>query len=243
MVYAFSASAVKIRFPDEELATESVLPLIEPHRIVLNRNVPLRFRAELGLGGGIRLTEPLYFPVHPSGFLTFHLSDTHALGVTLTYFPPLLSGTGEQFAGGIKGESSEGGRTFTGLSPLNIPYPTMMGFLNYQYTPFYGKISLTKKGVMNLSIYGFAGPGLVVLKQNIMKPAGNLGIGQKLYFNRWLGLKIDLGLFGYYGPFFINLIEHGMVQDTEIPYDKINAEGKEGLIIHIVANIGVIFLI
>ena len=75
-----------------------------------------------------------------------------------------------------------------------------MGFLNYQYTPYYGKISLTKKLVMNLSIYGFAGPGLIVFNEGTRLPAFNMGIGQRIYLFRHFAFKTDVGFYGYYGP-------------------------------------------
>ena len=232
---SFSAEAVKVHFPDEELASESVLPVVDPARMVLNRNISLKFRPELGIGLGFGLDEPFYFPFYPTGILAFHLTEVHAVSVTGVYFFPLRSSAGESLH---QGKGLEGtGKKF---DPLKAPYPQMGAFLNYQYTPYYGKISLAKNWVMNLSIYGFAGLGLVVTNQNNQLPAGNFGIGQKLYFNKWLGIRGDLGLYGYYGPAAAKLELGDNV--GQIQYGQLKPEEKR-LLINVVANVGVIFLI
>ena len=230
----FPVEALKIRFPDEELAFESVLPLMDPPQMVLNRNVPLKFRVELGLGLGVALDEPFYFPFYPQAMLAFHLTEVHAIGVTGASFLAKRSKGGDKLSAG-KGLNS--GQKF---DPLKAPYPQMMAFVTYQYAPYYGKISLAKNWVMNLSIYGFAGPGLIVTDQNDQLIAGNFGIGQKLYFNKWLGIRGDLAVYGYYGPATAKLKLNDDVE--EVQYKKMKSEEK-GLIINFVANVGVIFLI
>ena len=191
--FAFSAHSVKVHFPDEELAAESVLPLVDTSEVILNRNISLKHRTELSLGLGIGLDEPFYFKFYPMGFVTFSLTEIHAVGLAGGYFPPLLSSAGKDLR---EGKGLEG-KTF---DPSKAPYPQYGIFLNYLYTPYYGKISLAKRGVLNLSIYGFAGAGLVVSNQNDQFPAFDLGFGKKLYFNKWLGVKASIDFFSYYGP-------------------------------------------
>ena len=230
----FPVEALKIRFPDEELASESVLPLMDPPQMILNRNLPLKFRGELGAGLGVALDEPFYFPFYPVGVLAFHLTEVHAISVTGSAFFSKRSKGGNELS---EGEGLKSGEKF---DPLKAPYPQMMAFANYQYTPYYGKISLAKNWVMNLSIYGFAGPGLIVTDQNDQLLAGNFGIGQKLYFNKWLGIRGDLGVYGYYGPAPAKLkLDDGV---ESIPYGQLKS-GEKRLIINFVTNVGVIFLI
>ena len=233
--YAFPSGAVKIRFPDEELSAESVLPLVEPPQMVLNRNIPLKFKTELGLGSGFGLDEPFYFAYYPTGVVVFHLNSFHAISLTGVYFFPWLSGSGKALAEGIRG--NEG---LLKLDAHKAPYPQISLFLNYQYSPYYGKISLSKSWVMNLSIYGFIGPGLVVSDQNDYWPAGNFGLGQKLYLNKWLGVRVDLSFYGYYGPAIARL-DLGE-NKRKVFYKQLSPEQKS-LIINFVANVGMIFLI
>ena len=231
------AEAVKIRFPDEELASESVLPLIDPPQMVLNRNVSLKYRVELGAGAGFGLDEPFYFPFYGVGQLAFNLTEVHAVSVTGTYFFPLRSSSGRALNQG-KGLEASGKK----LDPLKAPYPQMMTFLNYQYTPYYGKISLAKNWVLNLSIYGFVGPGLLVFKDNDQTFVGNFGIGQKLYINKWLGIRADLGFYGYYGPAISKLSLGDDVSRDGIPYSQITAQQKR-VLVNVLINLGVVFLL
>ena len=72
------------------------------------------------------------------------------------------------------------------FDPLLAPHPLFAGFLNYYFTPLYGKISITKKAVFNFSLYSFAGAGVIAFKHGssdlVMDPAGHIGIGQKILF-------------------------------------------------------------
>ncbi len=235
LFYTFPAFAFKVRFPDEELAKESVLPLIKPSRVVLNRNVSLKYKVELGVGAGFGLGEPFFFPAYATGLFAFHLTEAHAISVTGTFFPPLKSKTGDKLSGGV---GLKAGHTF---DPQKAPYPAIMAFLNYQYTPFYGKISLSKSWVMNLSIYGFAGPGVIVFHtENNRALVGNFGIGQKFYFNRWFGIRGDLGFYGYYGPAIVKLDLSSNV--NRVKWNEITPDNKR-LILNVIANVGLVFLI
>ena len=199
----FSAHAVKIHFPDEELAAESVLPLVSAPEVVLNRNISLKFKTELSFGLGVGLDEPFYNKYYPTGILTFHLTEIHAISLMGAYFFPMRSSGGNCLAHNtavLDQESADTCLKTKKFDSLLAPYPQFALFLNYQHTPYYGKISLSKSWVLNLSIYGFAGGGLVVSDQNNQWLALDLGFGKKLYFNKWLGFRASLGFFGYYGP-------------------------------------------
>ena len=229
---AFSAYAVKVSFPDEELAVESVLPLVDTPEVVLNRNIRLKYRPELNLALGIGLDEPFYFKFYPMGAVTFHLTEIHAFSLKGTYFIPRLSSTGEKLR---VGEGLKPGAKF---DPLKAPYPQFSVFLDYLYIPYYGKISLAKEWVLNLSIYAFVGGGLVVSNKNDQFPAFDLGFGQKLYFNKWLGVKTSLGFYSYYGPAAAKL----KLDQLEVSYSSLTAEQK-GFIINTIFHFGVFGLL
>ncbi len=235
--FASPSLAVKVHFPKDELASESVLPLLDKSQMVLNRNVSLKWSLEIGAGAGFGMDEPYYFPYYPSGFLALHWTEVQAISLTGIYFIFDLFQTGKNLSPTERKLSQAGKKLYEGVGKnpdeikkidfSKIPSPQYSFFVNYQYTPFYGKISLSKSWVMNLSIYGFAGPGLVISNNNDQWPAGNVGIGQKLYFNKWFGLRGDLSFYGYYGQ---------VVSKEGMPDDQ-------GTVINILANIGVVFLI
>lgn len=226
------AQALKISFPDEELATESVLPQVDVPTMVLNRHISLKSRFEITTSLGLGLDEPFYFPFYPTGQLSFHLTEVHSISLLGIYYLPLLSSTGNQLKQGVGIEGT--------FDPSKAPYPQMSAFINYQYSPFYGKISLSKALNLNLSIYGFTGLGLVVSNQNDRFPSANIGIGQKLYITKQLGLRGDLAFYGYYGPALAKLDLGPSVRSLK--YSELSSEQKR-INLNILASLGVIFLL
>ena len=271
------ADAAKIRFPDEELSSETVLPLFQPVRAVLNRNINLKHRLEAVGGVTFGWDEPFRFIYYPFASVSFYLTDTHGLSLTGMYLPPFYSSAGKKLAGRtllahFNNPSAGGGgpkqagalgvcdMPRTALRPEDcqqwklldihrVPYPHIMGFLNYVYTPYYGKISLTKHFVMNLSIYGFIGPGLVVFNENSKTPAFNLGIGKRLYFSRWIALRADIGFYVYRGPD-LTRIPPQLVKTKEEVQNFVNnneqihySETPKSFWPHLTAGVGLVFLL
>lgn len=203
ILFSVSVHSLEIRFPDEELAAETILPVFDPVRMVLNRNINLKYRFEAGGGVTFGLDEPFRFSFYPTAFLSFHLSDIHGINLTGSWLPPYYSKAGNRLKKGVcntTNERKENCSEFKLFDVHRVPYPYIMGFLNYTYTPYYGKISLTKKLVMNMSLYGFLGPGLIVFNENSRTFAFNMGIGQRFYLSRYFALRTDVGFYGYYGP-------------------------------------------
>ena len=238
MAMSLPVQAVKVYFPDEELATESVLPFTNKPNMILNRNVPLKKALELSLGSGFGLTEPFYQTIYPQVQLGYSISNMHSIHLLGSYYFPKLSTSGERLAD-VGADGKDGERLY--LDARKVAYPQYSLSLNYQYTPFYGKISLSKKLVLNLSIYSFVGGGAIVSNDNDYFPLFRLGIGQKLYFfkssNMTVGLRGDLGMEMYYGPAVARL-DLGQDQ-TKISYQA--AEKKINS--NVVANAGIILLI
>ena len=183
--------AEQIEFPEEELATESVLPVFDETVVVRNRKVTTTGRFELGLGAGLSLLEPLYNNNAFSLSGAYHLDETHGINFTAVLMQSGLSGNGEDLRDG-KGIDS----TF---DASKAPAPENYIFANYQATAYYGKISVTKSKAMNLALYGLLGLGLVQFSDST-EPALNLGFGQKLYFSENFALRADFSVAGYNGP-------------------------------------------
>ncbi|MCM2281500.1 MAG: outer membrane beta-barrel domain-containing protein [Bdellovibrionaceae bacterium] len=195
MVLALLASAPVhaevIEFPDEELATESVLPVFDHPVAVKARNVVTEKRIELGAMGGYNLTEAFFNQLSFGGTATYHLTEEHGINVFASYNLP--------------GETSY----VPALNPppgsnesLNLQYaprPKWMILGSYQYTGFYGKMSFSKDAVMNLSLYGLAGVGGIYIGDKTF-PVLSVGLGQKFYFSPNFALRFDLRALIYQGP-------------------------------------------
>jgi outer membrane beta-barrel protein len=183
-----------IEFPDEELAAESVLPIFDTPDSVKNRRIVTAKKIELGAQGGLSLVEPLFNELNFGVSGTYHFDEAHGVNLFGALFMPGLNNNGESLRN-VK--NSDG-------NPVNFnlqyaPAPSYLLQANYQYTPFYGKISLTKDLVMNLSLYGFAGLGAIGIGDS-MFPAFSTGLGQKFYFTQQFALRFDLRFLAYQGP-------------------------------------------
>lgn len=182
-----------IEVPEDELATETVLPVFDYREVVKNRRVNTKGRLEVGLAAGMNLTEALYNNMNISGSLGYHFTETH--GANITYYSIMdgLSAMG--------GDLKEGRGNLQGdkFDPGLAPHPQSIWLASYQFTAYYGKISLTKQTVMNLSLYGLLGAGQVSFGDS-SSVAINLGLGQKFYFTSRIALRFDLRVLSYSGP-------------------------------------------
>lgn len=189
------AATDKIEVPEDELATETVLPVFLKKNMVLNRHVTQEKNFELGIGGGMNLNEPYYNQMNVLLLGTYYFTNIHALNFAGTYYMQGLSNYGEQLK---SGEGIEGGVN-NGFDASKAPSPQYSLLANYQYTAYYGKISLTKQTVMNLSLFGYVGAGVFSTSSKTV-PAVDIGLGQNFYFSPSWGMRFDLKMVAYKGP-------------------------------------------
>lgn len=194
ILFSFQAMAVTIEFPEEELAQESVLPVFDNAVAVKSRTVPTAGRFELGLAGGFALNEPFFNTSRFGGHIGYHFNETHGFILAGQLYQDGLGNNGK----GLAGTDLDNGPNQLFLRMEFAPQPKYHVFANYQITPYYGKISVFKNFVMNLSLYGLFGLGAVDVGGETT-PALNIGLGQKFYFNKRWGIRADLGLMAYEG--------------------------------------------
>lgn len=185
------AATTPIQFPDEELAAESVLPVFDENVSVKNRNVETARRIEIGAMGGHSLTEPFFNPWSVGGTLSYHIDETHGVNLFGLYY---LQGASD-----YSRQLNPIPNTTVNANLQLAPEPKYLGLVNYQFTAYYGKLSLTKDAVMNLSLYGLLGGGMINIGDE-SKPVASVGLGQKFYFNSSFALRFDLRFLAYQGP-------------------------------------------
>jgi outer membrane beta-barrel protein len=191
-----ATAADTIQFPKEELATESVVPVFDNPTAVKNRAVVTAKHLEIGVQVGYALTEPFFNPLSFGLIGTYHINESSGINLLGSYN---LQGT-SSYAKELNPIPLEnGGSSGINANLQNAPAPKYLLLASYEYTGFYGKISLTKESVMNLSIYGLLGIGAIGIGDST-NVAGNIGIGQKLYFNPSFALRVDLRELLYEGP-------------------------------------------
>jgi outer membrane beta-barrel protein len=182
---AYAADAVDV--PVDELAQESVYPVFSHPQSVKNRNVQTAGRIDVGIYGGYALTEPIYDTTKFGIAANYHFSELHSLG--------LLYG---QNSSGLS-KDAEGLKDSHSLDFNRAPKPTNTVLLDYNYKPYYGKISMSKLAVINTTIYASAAAGMVSYEHKSF-PALAVGFGERFYFNKSVSLKADLRMLVHTAP-------------------------------------------
>jgi outer membrane beta-barrel protein len=181
-VFNAPARAEKIEFPEEELATESVLPTFDQPSAVKKRNVSTEHRLEIGGHLGAGLNEAFFDQTLFGINLGYHLTEMHGLQFTYS----AISAKSSQFVPQLNE---------VGLPPkLNfqyLPAPKWHAMLLYEFTPYYGKLSITKQTVINQALYFVGGGGVVNINNEENSFALVAGVGQNYYFTQRFGLKLD----------------------------------------------------
>ncbi len=208
-----------IRFADDELAQETVLPLFDPSRATLNRNVMTSKRFELGLYLGWNFTEPILNQNKFGLNLGYHLNEDRAINVN---FANWVQGLNKQYTDGITQEANGTAPPSERIDLNRVPRLKYSLFADYEWKLFYGKISITKSGVTNLSLYPFAGVGVNVFEHKTL-PALQGGIGQKYYFGKNVALRLDfkLQLAQMASPFKSGALKVGNPKDLNAFPDKL----------------------
>ncbi len=236
-----------IQFPDQELAEEYVFPVFKNPKAVLNRDVTLTNRFELRMSGALRTDEPFYNPFSASASFSFYWNESHGLGLSALFFLPGLSKTGETLKAkeGIS-KAGKPGEVDAYYDAGLAPHPFIGTFLNYQFSPFYGKISITKTLVFNFALYSFFGLGTMGLKHGqkniIMTPASHFGIGQRFYFNRYFALDGGIDFLVYHAP---NPVHKGIkwAPDQKPPSRPKYSAFEKDIFLRFLARVGITILL
>lgn len=178
-----NAFADVVELPQEELAQESVLPKFDRSESVKNRNVTTENRFEIGGYYGWNILEPIQNQSKFGLNLGYHFTERSAFVFNYA-----------QWLGGLNSLYTDG----LAEAPKNLdfnraPKIKYSAFGHYEWKIFYGKISLTKQGVLNLSTYPIIGAGMTGY-ENKAYPGFDFGIGQKFYFSKNFALRADFKL-------------------------------------------------
>lgn len=180
----FEARAAEtIDFPEDELAQESVLPKFDRPDTVKKRNVSTENKFEFGGYYGWNILEPIQNQSKVGVNLGYHWSEESAFVINYAQW---MSGLNTQYTDSL-GESPN----FLDFS--RAPKLKYSVFGNYEWKIFYGKISFTKQGVVNLSTYPIFGLGMTAYEHKSY-PGVDVGIGQKFYFGKSIALRADFKL-------------------------------------------------
>lgn len=228
MISFFSLSLARatdlIELPTEELAKESVTPVFDKNPSTKNRNIVTENHFDMNGFYGWALTEPIASVSKLGLSVYYHTSENHAWGVM---FAKNFAGV-STYAQQLKNQY--------GLDFSRAPAPDSTLMFDYNLKAFYGKMSLTKKTVLNMHMLATASGG-VVKYQHKTYPAMALGVGQKFYFSKSWGLRLDLRVYAHNAP--IPFLLNKLKEPTPAPdYSEFN----ERMTLTSVLDIGLSYL-
>ncbi len=171
-----------IDFPEDELAQDSVLPKFDRPDSVKKRNVITENKFEVGGYYGWNILEPIQGQRKLGLNLGYHWTEESAFMLNYAMW---LGGLNQQYTDDLLATNN--------LDFSRAPKIKYTVFGHYEWNIFYGKISLTKQGVVNLSTYPIFGAGMTAYEHKNY-PAVDLGIGQKFYFGKNFALRADFKL-------------------------------------------------
>jgi outer membrane beta-barrel protein len=174
----------KFVVPEDELTKEVALPKFDRREVIKNSRIKFLKRLELGLFGGSNFTEPIYNPLKLGVELGYHWAEIHSAHFSLSQWLP---GFNRQYVPAISAQSTPQ------YEFDRVPTPQMSFWGYYNLKAYYGKISLSKKETMNLSLYTQYGVGFSQFSHK-MYPGIAVGVGQKFYFNNHFGIKAEIRL-------------------------------------------------
>lgn len=203
LVLGFSTSLLadeiveEVKFEKNELARDAVLPVFRNQIVVKSRTVETEGRFELaGIFG--KTMNDAFFDNYPVILqVNYHLNEKH--GIQLEF--GTYSSSQNSFV-------SEVSYTRGGTFNLDqVPTYDSTYSLLWEYTPYYGKISFSKETVYNLSIYTILGYGQLNYSSDAISESTSvlhIGLGEKLYFSKNFGIKLDLRAKFYQYPDFLS---------------------------------------
>lgn len=179
LIVSSSAFAETIDLPEEELAKESVNAKFDPPYSVKLRNIVTDGKVEFGVYFGWNFTEPIYHQNKLGMNFAYHTDEFSAWELNLAKWFP---GRNSQYTDLLKKFDLDFDR---------VPNLEYSAWLLYMMKNYYGKMSITKRGVMNVSLFPVFGVGLTKYVHKIY-PGVTAGVGTKFYFTKSLALHAEM---------------------------------------------------
>jgi outer membrane beta-barrel protein len=179
-----------------EVDKDSSGPLRDRIRPVSGHLFLMKGRFELSPSLGISFRDAFFSKYIPGASLTYHFNDDWAISARAGYGIDVVSGAAQICTptGGCRPPTWEE-LTLANGTPSNKAYGliTLLSTLDLQWSPLYGKLSLSAEKFLYFNMYAIAGGGILSYGPNAqMAPCGNLGVGFRFFVNRFLTLRLEM---------------------------------------------------
>jgi outer membrane beta-barrel protein len=198
---AFAQSKAEEEAGDvSEVDKDAAGPLRERIRPVSGHLFLMKERFELSPELGISVRDAFFTKYLFGAALTYHFSEAWAVSLHGGYTMSVISNAAQictqataTSAGGCRSPTWDELTSNKG-QPANKAYGLTAGLatLDLQFSPIYGKLSLSAEGLVHFNLYLLAGPAAVFYgPTNSPTVGGNVGLGLRFVLNKWLALRAE----------------------------------------------------
>lgn len=163
-------------------------------------------RFELSPAASVSLRDAFFTKFGFGASLTYHFSELLALGVRGAYSLPMVAGSAQICTSTVDSTVDPPRETrscrpptyaeLDGVAPGQI---TLLGGVDVQVAPIYGKLSLLGEQFLHFDMYGILGGAGVSYRgppqnvgeapRSLLAVGGNVGAGVRVFLNRWITVR------------------------------------------------------
>ncbi|MBU8894910.1 outer membrane beta-barrel domain-containing protein [Corallococcus sp. H22C18031201] len=195
-----------------EVDKDALGPLRERIRPVSGHMFLKKGRFEFSPSATVTIRDAFFKKYIFGATLTYHPMETLGVSLRAGYALNSVAGSAQicSFTEGTDG--SQRGCRAPSKSELNGSAPgqlTLMGGADLQWAPIYGKLSLLAEKFVHFDMYGIVGASVVqyqgpyfrtendstpldVVSKSYLTGGGNVGVGLRFFFNRWMTLRTEV---------------------------------------------------
>jgi outer membrane beta-barrel protein len=159
-------------------------------------------RFELSPSGALSIKDPFFTKYMLGATLTYHPLESLGIGLHFNYAFPVVAGAAQVCnrdpTSGPLGCRAATRSELDGRAPGQL---NLIGGVEGQWAPLYGKFSLFSESFVHFDMYALAGVALVqyagpaasgIGSSSQMTVGGNGGLGARLFISRWLTLRTEI---------------------------------------------------
>ena len=194
-----SASSEQEAGDVSEVDKDRVGPLRERVRPVSGHLFLKQGRFEFSPSATLSLTDAFFTKYVFGATLTYHPLETLGLSLRAGYAVPTVAGAAQICTFTNEGDSTTRGCRLPTLEDLDAKsapgHITLLGGVDAQWAPIYGKVSLLAEQFLHFDLYGVAGATAVQYrgpaKTAELSGGGNVGVGMRFFLNRWVTVRTE----------------------------------------------------
>lgn len=190
-----SASSEQEAGDVSEVDKDRLGPLRERVRPVSGHLFLKQGRFEFSPSATLSIKDAFFSKYILGGTLTYHPTETLGLSLRAGYSINTVASAAQICTFGADGTRGCRQPTYADLDGEAPGQMTLLGGVDVQWAPIYGKISLLAEQFLHFDLYGVGGVTAVQYRgpdqSALLTPGGNVGVGMRFFLNRWVTVRTE----------------------------------------------------